>query len=118
VAKVLRADTGAEVASLSIAMGADAVMYDTNRKAALIPCRAGTLEVISLADPAHIAVVQHVPTQEGSRTGTFYPDTGRIYSMAAKFGPPATAGGRAQALPGSRAKRERNDPSRVARFVL
>ncbi len=101
VAKVLRADNGAEVASLPIAMGADAVMYDANRKVALIPCRAGELEVISLADPAHITVVQHVPTQVGSRTGTFDPDTGRVYSMAAQFGPPATAGGRAQALPGT-----------------
>jgi hypothetical protein len=59
------------------------------------------LEVISVADPAHISVVQRVPTQEGSRTGTFDPDTGRIYAMAAKFGPPAAVGGRAQALAGT-----------------
>jgi YVTN family beta-propeller protein len=101
IAKVLRADTGAEVASLPIAMGADAVMYDAKRKVALIPCRAGELEVISLADPAHISVVQRVPTQEGSRTATLDPDTGRIYAMAAKFGPPATPGGRPQAVPGT-----------------
>ena len=101
VAKVLRADTGAEVASLPIAMGADAVMYDAKRNVALIPCRAGELEVISVADPAHISVVQRVPTQEGSRTATLDPDTGRIYSMAAKFGPPTTPGGRPQALPGT-----------------
>jgi YVTN family beta-propeller protein len=101
VAKVLRADTGVEVASLAIAVGADAVMYDAKRKVVLIPCRAGELEVISVADPAHISVVQRVPTQEGSRTGTFDPDTGRIYAMAAKFGPPAAVGGRAQALAGT-----------------
>jgi len=73
IAKVLRADTGAEVASLSIAMGADAVMYDAKRNVVLIPCRAGELEVISMADPEHISVVQRVPTQEGSRTGTSIP---------------------------------------------
>ena len=101
VVKVIRADTGAEVASLPIAIGADAVIYDANRKLALVPCRSGTLEVISLADPAHIAVVQHVPTEVGARTGTLDPTTGRIYSMAAQFGPPPAAGGRAQALPGT-----------------
>jgi YVTN family beta-propeller protein len=101
-AHVVRADTGAEVASLPTAKGADAVIYDEQRKLAFIPCRAGTLEVISLADPAHISVVQHVPTQIGTRTGTIDPTTGKIYSMAAKFdAPPATAGGRAQALSAS-----------------
>jgi YVTN family beta-propeller protein len=101
VAKVLRADTGVEVASLPIAMGADAVMYDAKRNVVLIPCRAGELEVISVADPAHISVIQRVPTQVGSRTGTLDPNTGRIYAMAAKFGPPATPGGRPQPLPGT-----------------
>jgi DNA-binding beta-propeller fold protein YncE len=101
VAKVLRADTGAEVASLPIAVGADAVMYDAKRNVVLIPCRAGELEVISVADPAHISVVQRVPTQEGSRTATLDPDTGRIYAMAAKFGPPATPGGRPQPVSGT-----------------
>jgi hypothetical protein len=101
VAKVLSAETGAEVASLPIAVGADAVLYDAKRNVVLIPCRAGELEVISVADPAHISVVQRVPTQEGSRTATLDPDTGRIYAMAAKFGPPANPGGRPQALPGT-----------------
>ncbi|HEY4264290.1 MAG TPA: YncE family protein [Micropepsaceae bacterium] len=101
VAKVVRADTGAEVASLPTAKGADAVIFDAARKLAFIPCRAGTLEVLSFADPAHISIVQHVPTQVGTRTGTLDPATGRIYSMAAKFDPPAVAGGRPQALQAS-----------------
>ena len=101
VVKVIRADTGAEIISLPIALGADAVIYDENRKLAFIPCRSGTLEILSLADPAHIGVVQHVPTQIGARTGALDSTTGRIYMMAAKFGPSATAGGRPQALPGT-----------------
>ena len=100
-AHVLRADTGAEVASLTTAKGADAVIYDAMRKLAFIPCRAGTLEVVSFADPAHISVVHHLPTQLGTRTGTLDPTTGRIYSMAAKFGAPAAAGGRPAALQAS-----------------
>ena len=98
-AHIVRAATGVEVAAIPTAKGADAVIFDAARKLAFIPCRTGTLEILSFADPAHISVVQHLPTQVGTRTGTLDPGTGRIYSMAAKFdAPPATAGGRAQAL--------------------
>jgi DNA-binding beta-propeller fold protein YncE len=98
-AKIIRADNGTEVASLKIANQPDAVIFDAQRKLAFVPCRTpGVLEVISFADPAHPSVVQHLPTQLGTRTGTLDPATGRIYSMAAKFGAPAAAGGRPQAL--------------------
>jgi DNA-binding beta-propeller fold protein YncE len=98
-AKVIHADNGTEAASLKIANQPDAVIFDPMRKLAFIPCRTpGVLEVLSFADPAHISVVQHLPTQLGTRTGTIDPSTGRIYSMAAKFGAPAQPGGRAQPL--------------------
>ncbi|HYK80032.1 MAG TPA: hypothetical protein VEU95_10395, partial [Micropepsaceae bacterium] len=80
----------------------DAVIYDPVRKLAFIPCgQDGVLEVISLADLAHIAVVQHVPTQAGSRTGTLDPQTGRLYLMASKPDPNAPAGRGAPRLAGS-----------------
>ncbi len=102
VAKILQADTGKEVASLAIGKGADAAIYDAARKLAFIPCgRDGVLEVISLADPAHIAVVQHVQTQQGSRTGTVDPMTGRLYLMASKPDPNAAPGARGVRLAGS-----------------
>ena len=98
-AKIIRADNGNEVASLKIANQPDAVIFDASRKLAFVPCRTpGILEVISLANPAKPEVVQHLQTQLGTRTGTIDPATGRIYMMAAKFGAPATAGGRPQAL--------------------
>ena len=98
-AKIVRADNGAEVASLKIANQPDAVIFDATRKLAFIPCRTpGVMEVISFANPAKPEVVQHVQTQLGTRTGTVDPSTGKIYMMAAKFGAPATAGGRPQAL--------------------
>jgi DNA-binding beta-propeller fold protein YncE len=98
-AKIIRADNGTEVASLKIANQPDAVIFDAQRKLAFIPCRTpGVLEVISLANPAKPEVVQHLQTQLGTRTGTIDPSTGKIYMMAAKFGAPATAGGRPQAL--------------------
>jgi YVTN family beta-propeller protein len=102
MAKIVQADTGKEVATLKIGGGPDAVIYDAQRKLAFIPSGdAGVLEVISLADPAHIAVVQHVPTQQGTRTGTLDPTTGRLYMMAFKSGPAPAGGGRAARLPGS-----------------
>ena len=85
VAKVVQAETGKEIASVPIGRGPDAVIYDARRKLAFIPCgRDGVLEVISLADLAHIAVVQHVATQAGTRTGTLDPATGKVYLMAFK----------------------------------
>jgi DNA-binding beta-propeller fold protein YncE len=90
LAKVVQADTGKEVASLPIGRGPDAVIYDPSRKLAFIPCgRDGVMDVISLADPAHIAVVQRIQTQAGSRTGTVDPGTGRLYLMASKPDPNA-----------------------------
>src|SRR6266568_3418886 len=51
-------------------VGEIAVIDDPTRKLAFITCgRDGVLEVTSLADPAHISVVQHLATQAGSRTG-------------------------------------------------
>lgn len=93
MAKVLDAATGKEVASLPIARGPDAVIYDATRRLAFIPCGGdGVLEVISLADPAHIAVVQHVPTKAGSRTGTIDPQTGRLYLMSSQPDPTGAPG--------------------------
>jgi YVTN family beta-propeller protein len=93
MAKVIDAATGKEVASLPIARGPDAVIYDAARRLAFIPCGGdGVLEVISLADPNHIAVVQHLPTQAGSRTGTIDPRTGRLYLMASKPDPSGAPG--------------------------
>jgi DNA-binding beta-propeller fold protein YncE len=112
VAKVLQADTGKEVASIPIADGPDAVIYDPVHQYVFIPCgggggngppdaRLGTLEVISLADPAHISVVQHVQTQQGSRTGTLDTKTGRLYLMASHADPNARGGRGTPQLPGS-----------------
>jgi YVTN family beta-propeller protein len=105
LAKVIQSDTGKEVASLPIARGPDAVIYDATRKLAFITCGAdGVLEVISLADPAHIAVVQHLQTQAGSRTGMLDPASGRLYLMASKPDPaavPPPGGGGAPRLAGS-----------------
>jgi DNA-binding beta-propeller fold protein YncE len=93
MAKVLNAATGKEVASLPIGRGPDAVIYDAMRQLAFIPCGGdGILEIISFADPNHVAVVQHLMTEPGSRTGTIDPQTGRLYLMASKPDPTGAPG--------------------------
>ncbi len=94
-AKVLDADTGKEVASLTICKGGDAAPYDATRKLAFIPCGLdGVMDVISIADPQHIAVLQRVQTMPGSRTGAVDPGTGRLYLMSSKPDPNAAPGAR------------------------
>jgi DNA-binding beta-propeller fold protein YncE len=101
VAKVLDAATGKEVASIPIGAGPDAVIYDPVRQRAFIPCGGdGVLEVISVPDPAHIAKLEEIPTQPGSRTGTVDPNTGRLYLMASKPDP-TNSGPRGGRLAGS-----------------
>lgn len=93
MAKVLDAGTGREVASIPIARGPDAVIYDPVRRLAFIPCGGdGVLEVISVADPAHVMKVQTLPTQAGSRTGTLDPQTGKLYLMASQPDPTGKPG--------------------------
>jgi hypothetical protein len=85
VAKVLAADSGKEVFSIPIGKGPDAVIYDPVRKIVFIPCgEDGVLEVISVADPARVGLVQQLPTQMLARTGAVDPQSGRVYLMAAQ----------------------------------
>ena len=66
---MVQAETG-KLSRIAHRGGADAVIYDPTRKLAFIPCGGdGVLEVISPADPAHIALAA-CPTQQGSRTGS------------------------------------------------
>ena len=83
---MLSAADGKELASLAIGKGPDAVFVDEGRRLAFIPCGwDGVLEVISLADPKHIAVVQTLATQPGARTGNVDPKTGVIYLPTATY---------------------------------
>jgi DNA-binding beta-propeller fold protein YncE len=100
VAKVVAADSGKEVASIPIGKGPDAVIYDPQRQLAFIPCgRDGVMEIISVADPAHVALVQHLPTQVLTRTGDVDPKSGRIYLMTAVSDPSKPLGGGGRPTP-------------------
>jgi len=93
MAKVIDAASGREVASIPIARGPDAVIYDPVRRIAFIPCGGdGVLEVISVPDAEHVMKIATVPTQAGSRTGTLDPQTGRLYLMASQPDPTGKPG--------------------------
>jgi DNA-binding beta-propeller fold protein YncE len=100
LAKVLAADTGKEVASIKIGKGPDAVIYDPVRQLAFIPCGAdGVLEIIAVADPAHVSLVQELPTHILARTGAVDPRSGSVYLMAAEPDPSKPRGGGGRPTP-------------------
>ena len=80
---------GEPVASLKTGTAPDAVFIDAGRRLAFVPSGGGgTLSVISLADPKHIAVVQVVKTERNARTGAVDPKTGKIYLPVGQLLPP------------------------------
>lgn len=90
------------VSLLPIGLGPDAVILDRQRGVALIPCgKDGTLTVIDIASPGAATVIASVPTETGARTGAVDWRDGMVYLPSARFGPPATAGGRPAMIPGS-----------------
>ena len=90
------------VGLVDIGRGPDAVIIDEARRLAFIPCgREGTLEVLSLDGPAGVRRIETVRTAVGARTGALDPSDGAVYLPIAEFGPPATAGGRPVAKPGT-----------------
>ena len=100
LAKVLSAADGKEVASIPIGKGPDAVIYDPVRQLAFIPAgRDGVLDIISVADPAHVALVQHLPTHVLARTGAVDPQSGKVYLMSAEPDPSKPRGGGGRPTP-------------------
>ncbi len=104
LAKVLDAKTGKEVASIAIGHGSDAVIYDVKHELVFIPCAAeGVLDIISVKDRKHVALVQQLPTQKGTRTGAVDLRSGRVYLMASKpdLAKPPGPSGRPEPMAGS-----------------
>ena len=94
--------TGKLVKLLAIALGPDAVIMDSARRLAFIPCgKDGTLAVIALDTAGGSTVVQTIKTEIGARTGAIDPADGTLYLPTARFAPPATAGGRPVPVAGS-----------------
>jgi len=101
-AAIVDARTHKLISLVDIGHGPDAVIMDEVRGLAFIPCGAdGVLDILSLASASNVTRVGRITTEAGARTGALDPATGIIYLPTAKFGPPAPAGGRPAAVPGS-----------------
>jgi hypothetical protein len=85
VAKFIDPQSGAELASIRVGKGADAVMFDAHRKVVFIAGGDdGTLSVIRVSDRHQISLIQTLDTQPGTRLGAIDPATGKLYLPTAK----------------------------------
>ena len=101
VAALVSPDTGAVVQTLKVGAGPDAAIYDDVRKLAYVPSGAtGTLTVIAVEGQT-ARIIETLPTAKGARLGMVDPRTGKVYLPAARFAPPAAAGGWPTVVPGS-----------------
>lgn len=99
--EVLDAKNGAQLQTVAVGGGADAVIYDPTTKRAFVPSAFdGLLTVVAVNGPRDVQVLEQVPTQIGTRTGAIDPKTGTLYLPTARFGPLNKLGW-PEALPGT-----------------
>lgn len=102
IAKFIQARNAHEVASLQVAKGADAILFDPHRRRAFVPgADSGTLSIIAVRSPTDIAVVQTLTTQRGVRLGAVDPVTGKVYLPAAHFAAPVPPSPYPSVVPGT-----------------
>lgn len=84
---VVDASSGKVVATPEIGEGPDAAAFDPAGRNAFSSNGEGTLTVVHQDSPNAYSVLQNVPTQRSARTMALDPKTGKIYLVAAEFGP-------------------------------
>jgi len=100
-AAVVDARTRKFVKLLDIGQGPDAVILDSARRKAYIPCgRDGTLSIIALSGKGAPRVIESRKTEIGARTGALDPRTGTLYLPTSGFGAMGE-NGRPMRLPGT-----------------
>ena len=85
---VLDADSGSMIATTAIGDGVDGVMYDPATRLAFSANGEGTMTVVREETPAKYSPVEIVPTRRSARTLVLDEKSHRIYTVAARFGPP------------------------------
>ncbi|MFL9872922.1 YncE family protein [Paraburkholderia megapolitana] len=88
VAEFIR-ENGSTAAHLRVGKGADAVMFDSQRKMVLVPGGSdGVLSIISVRSVSSIRVIQTLNTKKGARLGAVDNKTGQVYLPVADLGAP------------------------------
>jgi len=86
---------------VDIGSGPDAVILDTKRRLAFVPCgKDGVLDILSIDGPV-VRRVGRIRTAVGARTGALDPGSGAIYLPTSSFDLPAKPGARPVAKPGT-----------------
>jgi DNA-binding beta-propeller fold protein YncE len=89
---MLDADSGKEISELPIGRGCSAVAFNPKTMECFSSQADGTLTVIKENSPTNFTVEQTIKTMPGTKRLSLDPKTGRIYMIAAEFGPaPASA---------------------------
>jgi YVTN family beta-propeller protein len=106
VMAITDAQSGKQVARMTIGEGPDAAAYNATRKLVLSSNGEGTLTVIHQDSADAYRVSETVKTQRGARTMALDPASGKVYLATADFGPPPPATAeqphpRPAAVPGS-----------------
>ena len=83
---VVDADSGKVIATPAIGNGPDAAAFDPKNKLAFSSNGEGTVTIIDASNSSY-KVLQNMATQQGARTMTLDPATGKIYVVTAQFGP-------------------------------
>jgi hypothetical protein len=102
IAKFMIAETGQPLVSLKIGGGADAVMVDGGRHRAFVASGDdAVLSIFDIEDPKHIALLQTLSTEKGTRLGAVDAQTGLLYLPSGKLGPPIAPRPWPSVVPGS-----------------
>jgi YVTN family beta-propeller protein len=87
---VTSADSGKVIKLVEIGDGPDAAGFDAKNQVAFSSNADGTLTVVD-AKGSDYKVIQNVATPKRARTMSFDPSTGRVYLLAAEYGPAPAA---------------------------
>jgi YVTN family beta-propeller protein len=102
---VTDAQSGKQVAKVTIGTGPDAVGYDAKHQRVYVTNGQGTLSIIAQKDADHYEVLPELATERGARTLALDEGSGKIFSITAQFVPaepsPSNPKGRPQVVPGS-----------------
>jgi YVTN family beta-propeller protein len=106
VMTVVDAESGKMVATPAIGDGPDAAGFDPQNQVVFSSNGDGTLTIVHEDSPDKYSVIQNLATQRSARTMAFDPSTGKVYLVAAQFGPrpaptPENPRGRPPILPDS-----------------